>query len=294
MSKKILSLLAFATVALTALSCSDDESNPSTDQDQDTTVNERILEVKYPRTGVYSMDPEKYHYDDDGKINKIEIQGGVTVYDVTYGTDLISMNLVKHNYSGFISFKKRTNFHLADDKVDKVVTETVGIGASNTISFKDSIVYSYDKEYLASVVLYELLDGQTTYRQAKKVDFIVEDGNIVKSVTKSYDKTIETLYSYDKNSRIEYGDFVYEAPVFKDTFTIGYMLIKNYLGKKNKNNVVSMTNVFEESQEPNNYIKTLNYDRKIDEFGRLIEISMVGSGYNHQEVSIDTKTEFIY
>lgn len=49
MSKKILSLLAFATVALTALSCSDDESNPSTDQDQDqdTTVNERILEVSF-------------------------------------------------------------------------------------------------------------------------------------------------------------------------------------------------------------------------------------------------------
>jgi|GEM_PF-3879457 len=290
MKKRFLAVLAISTIGLTIFSCSNDETVP---EDKKTEVNKKIIKANFPVTDVYSRDSESYLYNTDGTINKIIVGDSYEEYTVSYSDQLITMNLTKHNFSGWIEYLEVTNIHLSEGNVYKVITNTKRIASTKTLTTKDSLSFSYNNEYLSSIIQNTKEDNEP-YRQRKKVEFFIENGNIVKSITNFFTQDVETLYTYDNNEYILDGEFMYEAPLFNN---IGryYILIKDNLGKKNKNNIISMVNKYNEATKPNSYMKNLHYTRKVDEHGRLNEIVISGEGYNQQPITIsNAKTELKY
>ncbi|MFH6935374.1 hypothetical protein [Flavobacterium sp. FlaQc-30] len=275
MKLNFFSLLSLTIILLNLSACSSEDSPKS---DQPETIDpaaQNLVSITFPTSSnmAYMTDKQEFKYDDKRRINLIG-----NYYAITYvNDDLIETKNLGDNVSN-ANIENKTSIILKNKNISLVISNTVFKRTTGEVYSieRDSTVYTYDNEYIAKIVKYHKMsvDGDGKYRLDKQLDFIVTDGNITQVKTLEYGDVVVSNYKYDSEPNILLGDIAYETPLFK---VDGYeILTHNKLGKRNKNNVISMENVFTETPFQKSY-KTVNFKRNLDKSGRISEIIISGS-----------------
>lgn len=275
MKFKIFSLLSLTIVLLSLSACSSEDSPESNEPETIDPATQNLVSITFPTSAnmAYMSDKQEFKYDDKKRINLIG-----SYYSITYvNDDLIETKNLGDDISN-ADLENKTSITLKNKNISLVISNTVFRRTTGEVYSieRDSTVYSYDNEYISKIVRYHKMsiDGDGKYYLDKQIDFTVTDGNITQVKTLEYGDVVVSNYIYDSEPNIFLGDMAYETPVFK---VDGYQIItQDKLGKRNKNNVISMENVFPETPFQKSY-KTVNFKRNLDKFGRISEIIISGS-----------------
>lgn len=275
MKFKIFSLLSLTIVLLSLSACSSEDSPESNEPETIDPAAQNLVSITFPTSAnmAYMSDKQEFKYDDKKRINLIG-----SYYSITYvNDDLIETKNLGDDISN-ADLENKTSITLKNKNISLVISNTVFRRTTGEVYSieRDSTVYSYDNEYISKIVRYHKMsiDGDGKYYLDKQIDFTVTDGNITQVKTLEYGDVVVSNYIYDSEPNIFLGDMAYETPVFK---VDGYQIItQDKLGKRNKNNVISMENVFPETPFQKSY-KTVNFKRNLDKFGRISEIIISGS-----------------
>lgn len=267
------SLLSFAVMALTFSSCSSEE-DPSKTEEPTVTTPQKLVSITFPTSSnlAYMADKQEYKYDDKNRINLIGY------YAITYvNDDLIETKNLGDDVSN-ADIENKTSITLKNKNISLVISNTVFKRTTGEVYSieRDSTLYTYENEYIAKIVKYHKMSisGDGKYRLDKQVDFQVTNGNITQAKTLEYGEVVISNYTYDSNPNILMGDIAYETPFSR---VEGYQIITHdKLGKRNKNNIISVENIFTETPFQKSY-KTVNYKRNLDSSGRISEILISGS-----------------
>ena len=269
------SLLSLTLILLFLSACSSEDS-PKPDQPETIDpATQKLVSITFPTSSnmAYMADKQEFKYDDKNRINLIG-----SYYSITYvNDDLIETRNLGDNVSN-ADLENKTSIILKNKNISSIISNTIFRRTTGEIYSieRDSSVYTYDNEYIAKIVKYHKMsiDGDGQYRLDKQVDFTVTDGNITQIKTLEYGEEVVSNYTYDSSPNIFMGDIAYETPVSK---VDGYeILTHDKLGKRNKNNVISVENVFIETPFQKSY-KTVNFKRNLDKSGRISEIILSGS-----------------
>ncbi|WP_177763476.1 hypothetical protein [Flavobacterium sp. I3-2] len=281
MKKKfIVCLTALSTILVMLSSCEkEDETEPFK---QEPEINYNLKSIDFPETGIYSLDGQTFEYDNLNRVTKM-ISG--QDYSVIYGDNLITLDLIRHNFSSYIDVKGKINIHLLEDKVQKITFETIFVGQTKNRIDRDSLTFTYDNNLLKEIKSFYSQDNRP-FENTSKIEFTHSNGNITKVKKDLFYEELISEYTYDSEKFIENGDLVYETPLFK-VLNVFSVLIKDKIGLKSKNNILTVTNSFNEEKKPHTYISFLKYTRKFDDFGRLTSIRIDGNGFNYNDVQIN-------
>lgn len=289
--KNILKNCLLLLVPVLIYSC-DKEENDNTASNPE--INYKLKKLILPSTGVSRIDSEEYTYDTKGRISKISLGDGSFIYDVKYTEDLVTMDLVKHNYSGWVSVSEKIDIYMFDEKVQKIISERKHIRTTDNVVVKDSTTFSYSGNVLQQVDRFSK-QNDDSFKLEKKMEFSFTDGNVTELKVNEFNNESIKKYTYDNNTYIEYGEQVYESPLFEISNKHYFFLIRDKVGLKSKNNLLSVVNHYNETGKPNVYFSELNFTHKLDSNGRLIEVSINGSGINSNDVvDINEKIEYKY
>ncbi len=272
---KIIKLLPIVFFLITSFSCSSDDEIVI----EEPLINLNIKSISYPQdTGSFMTDKTTYEYDESNKINKISFGGGGTVYEVNYiNTNLIELNLLEENISG-AEIEVKKSIYLNNNIVQNIVTNTEFITPNSNEYSRDSISYTYDNNYPSKIEYYVKVSNTNpitnNYQLIKKTQFTVNNGNIIKAITTENQVVKESIYTYDNQPHLEFGEFTYEMPL---NSSFEYILIHDKLNLRNSNNIIALANSFETPFEFTPEYETINYTRILDSDNRLSEIVISGS-----------------
>ncbi len=295
-----------STLILTA--CSDGSDDALTDSETDQEQEEKDLQLKsviYPGSSgmAYTKDPITYEYDENNKISRLSF------YNTIYGFEYINDNLIKveliQDNGGNASYTSKKSVNIIDNRITHSITDrSFQYDGSDNITYsRDSTVFSYNNGYIQKIVQYLKQDNVTPitkdYEISQSFDYEVTDGNITK-VTKTniFNNNIDikiSEYTYDTNELNHITELVYESPV---DFDIDSFILKNYIGKKNKNNIKSVKNNFDNASFTLEY-DFINYTHFFNEYGRLINTKISGktiAGHDSYEEKVftDKEIQFTY
>jgi hypothetical protein len=85
--------------------------------------------------------------------------------------------------------------------------------------------------YSVKIIIY---NGFLTFLKANALQFTVNNGNIIKAITTEGQVVKESIYTYDNQPHLEFGEFTYEMPLNSN---FEYILIHDKLNLRNTNNI---------------------------------------------------------
>ncbi|WP_044399483.1 hypothetical protein [Lacinutrix sp. Hel_I_90] len=292
---KTLKLLTLLLILSYSCSSSDEEQTPT----ETPIVNKNVKNVKYPTSsntnGMAGINTNLDFYYDNDQLS--------TIYNFpyTYGVNYINNNLIELDIiaeitSGDVTGKR--SIHLNNNTVQFIIDEkTTSYTNSPSIEAKDSINYTYQNQYLSKVEFYSKSTGPFSnpdYRLNKKIEFTVENGNVVKTVSTGNFLIKTSIYTYDNKTNIKYSGFAIESPL---NLGFDYILLHDKTGLSNQNNIISINNTFE--GEIRREYETITYEYVLDSNERLSEIIISGTTIRtlpspETTTFTNEKTEFIY
>ncbi|WP_456315682.1 hypothetical protein [Pseudomonas shirazensis] len=269
------SLLSFSLILSFLSACSSEDSPESNEPETIDSATQKLVSITFPTSDnmAYMSDKQFFKYDDKNRINVIG-----NYYGLTYvSDDLIETKSLGDNISN-ADIENKTSIILKNKNISSIISNTIFKKTTGEVYSieRDSSVYIYDNDYITKIVKYHKMsiDGDGKYRLDKQVDFKVTDGNITQVKTLEYGEVVVSNYTYDATPNIFMGDIAYETPLFK---VEGYQIFTHdKLGKRSKNNIISVENVFTETPFQKSY-KIVNFKRNLDSFGRISEIIISGS-----------------
>ncbi len=141
----------------------------------------------------------------------------------------------------------------------------------------DSVLIKYANGFISNIKKYKKnwnissFNNNNDYKLSEELDYEITDNNITKVIRKKQLLTIISKYTYDDEPYVNMGEFKAENP-----YTLYHnILTYDKLGNKNANNIIKVENEFI-GVPFGKYFKYINFERNLDEFGRIKKILMTG------------------